>query len=124
MNVDSSEKTDEEYCNCNNVDIVHTDGYKDEYLVEVQFSDSTDSWAPTNEDIFQMIDLWFESEDAEFGDGYGRWMPMFYVGLIAIGETEKAQAAYGKRGYEAVEHFEQCVEDHGEEIIEQIKKLS
>lgn len=108
-------------CSESDVSIVHTDGYKDEYMVEVEFG--VDAWAPTNEDIFNLIQLWFEAEDYEFGDGYGRWMPMFYVGLIALGYEEKAFEAYGKRGFDAVTHFEKCVEEHGDELIAEIQKL-
>lgn len=108
-------------CNCGSGAIIeHTEGYKDEFLVAVTPEKNT--WTPTNEQLFTLIDKWFESEDAEFGDAhYGRMMPFFYVALIAIGEEEKAHAACNKEGYQAIQHFQQCVDDHRDEIIEALK---
>lgn len=100
--------------------INHEEGYKDDKKVVVR-EDSP--WAPTNEELFQLIDLWFEAEEYEFGDGYGCLMPLFYVCLIALGHEEKAYEAYGKRGTEAVEHFDNAVEQHADEVIAAIESL-
>jgi hypothetical protein len=107
----------------NKADIYHTTGYKDDYMVTVEFDEPQDSWNPTNDQIFRWIRLWFESEDHEFGDGYGRWMPFFYIALIAIGEEEKAQEAYGLRGTEALDHFRDCLDEHRGEVIEALESL-
>lgn len=101
-------------------DIRHEDGYKDEYKVVV---DKDGKWAPTNAELFKLIGLWFEAEDAAFGDGFGRLMPLFYIMLIGIGEEEKAQEAYGLRGMEAVRHFKRCVQEHADDIIEELERL-
>jgi len=101
--------------------IYHTSGYKDSFLVQIAIGNET--WNPTNQELFTLVDLWFQSEDHEFGGGYGRWMPFFYLGLIAIGQEQKAFEAYEKRGKDAVTHFEQCVDEHGDELIEHIENL-
>lgn len=103
--------------------IEHVTGYKDDYKVEVSFDEPRECWNPTNEQIFKWIELWFESEDYEFGDGYGRWMPFFYIGVIALGNPEVAQEAYGKRGHDALNHFEDSVEEHADDLIEQLEAL-
>lgn len=75
--------------------------------------DGTYEWAPTNADLFRATDLWFDSEDAEFGDsGYGRAMPLWYLNMIGLGHPEEAFDAYGKRGLDALEHFESSVDRH------------
>lgn len=100
--------------------INHTTGYKDDYRVEV---DVDGPWHPRNDELFELADLWFEAEDHEFGDGYGRWMPWFYFSLVALGEKEKAMNAHGKEGFEAMQYFEELVDEHGDELIEEIEKL-
>lgn len=103
--------------------IGHVTGYKDDYKVEVELPEGENIWSPTNDQIFKWITLWFQSEDHEFGDGYGRWMPFFYVSLIALGYEDKAFEAYQKRGYDAVRYFEDCVDEHADELIAKILEL-
>lgn len=101
--------------------IYHTRGYKDDMMVEIDTGD--DLWHPTMEELFKMMKLWFESEDFEFGDGYGRAMPWFYISMVAIGEEEAAYEAYQKRGWDAVTYFEECVEEHADEVMEMVQEL-
>jgi len=101
--------------------IVHETGYKDDYKVTVYLDN--DQWSPTNKELFKLIKLWFESEEHEFGDGYGSKMPWFYISQIMLGKSDKAFEAYEKRGFEAVEHFENQVAEDADELITEIEKL-
>lgn len=99
--------------------IYHTTGYKDDYRVTV---DVETPWHPTNDEIFRLIKLWFEAEDASFSDGYGRLMPFFYICLIAIGEEEKAMEAIDEEGAEAVRHFHRVADEHADDVVDQIEE--
>ena len=102
-------------------DIVHETGYKDDYKVTVYNDD--EGWSPTNRDLFELVEKMFQSEEKEFGDGYGnRWL-WFYISMIMMGKENKAKEAYGLRGFDAVCHFEKTVEKHADELIEEIEKL-
>ena len=102
--------------------IEHQTGYKDDYKVVVTCHDT--EWGPTNEELFTLVKLWFESEDHEFGEnGYGCKMPWFYLSLIMVGEPEKAFKAYQKRGWNAKTYFEKQVKEHGDEIKQVINDL-
>lgn len=101
--------------------IVHEQGYKDAYKVTVKNIDG--EWSPTNKELFKLCEKIFESEEHEFGDGYGnRWL-WFYMSLIMLGEENKAYEAYGLRSYNALEHFEQSVKQHADDIIEILEEL-
>lgn len=103
--------------------IEHVTGYKDDYKVEIAFDEPQDCWNPTNDQTFKWVELWFESEDYEFGDGYGRWMPWFYISMIALGKEDIAHDAYGKRGTDALDHFEDAITENADELIEKIEEL-
>lgn len=94
-------------------DIRHETGYKDDYKVVV---DANGEWAPTNEEIFTLIEKWFEAEEQAFGGGLGKRMPLFYVNLIALGYSGKAQRACRLEGRAAKEHFERCYAKHRTEL--------
>jgi len=65
-------------------DIVHEEGYKDEFKVTV-YNNDKEGWSPTNRDLFELVEKIFESEEQEFGDGYGnRWL-WFYMSMIMLG---------------------------------------
>jgi len=101
--------------------IVHEEGYKDEYKVTVYQSD--EGWSPTNQELFELVDKMFQSEEHEFGDGYGnRWL-WFYISMIMMGKENKAYEAYGLRGRDALCHFEKTVEENADKLIEEIEKL-
>jgi len=99
-------------------DICFREGYKDEYKFVVEGEDF--EWAPPTDELFELVKKWFEAEDQGFPDGYGAAMPYFYLGLIAIGEHEKANKAHELEGREALEHFRECVDEHRDEIIDYI----
>lgn len=103
-----------------NAELRFETGYKDDKKVVV---DADGSWAPTNKELFTLIEMWFEAEDAWFGDGYGSTMPWFYVSLIALGESHAAQAAYQKEGYAAIEHFHECIDEYGDDVINLVTEL-
>jgi len=106
--------------NCN---IVHEEGYKDQYKVSIKFDDGDFSWSPTNQHLFKLTEKVFESEEHEFGDGYGsRWL-WFYMSLIMLGEEQKAYQAYGLRGINALNHFEKSVDKYADDIIETLEEL-
>jgi len=103
-------------------DIVHEEGYKDEYKVTV-YNNDKEGWSPTNRDLFELIEKIFESEEQEFGDGYGnRWL-WFYTSMIMLGKEQKAYEAYGLRGRDAVCHFEKTVEENVDEVIKVLEDL-
>lgn len=97
-------------------DIRFEEGYKDEWKVVVEPEGET--WEPRNDEVFEWIRMWFHAEDQAFPDGYGSAMPYFYIGLIAIGEEEKAMEAVDLEGREALEHFRECIREHRDDIIE------
>jgi len=103
-------------------DIIHETGYKDDYKVTVK--EITDGeWSPTNKELFTLTEKIFESEEHEFGSGYGcRWL-WFYMSMIMLGKENVAHEAYGLRGFNAVAHFEKTVQKHGDELIETIEEL-
>lgn len=102
--------------------IVHETGYKDDYKVTVKNLDKNE-WSPTNKELFKLTEKIFESEEHEFGNGYGnRWL-WFYMSMIMLGEEDKAYEAYGLRGGDAVAHFEKTVEKHADDLIAEIKQL-
>jgi len=104
-------------------EIRHETGYKDDYKVVVDLEDEK-TWSPTNEELFKLVKLWFESEDFEFGEnGYGCKMPWFYLSLIMMGEPEKAFDAYQKRGWQAKTYFEEQVQEHGEGLKKVVDQL-
>jgi len=102
-------------------EIIHEEGYKDEYKVTVQLEN--DEWSPTNGELFELTDKIFQSEEHEFGDGYGnRWL-WFYMTMIMLGKEQKAFEAYGLRGRDALCHFEKTVEENVDEVIEVLEDL-
>lgn len=101
--------------------IKHVTGYKDDYKVIVENKD--EEWAPTNKELFKLIKLWFESEEYEFGDGYGSKMPWFYISQIMLGDSEKAFEAYEKTGYQAKKYFEKQVKENADKLIKELEKL-
>lgn len=105
----------------NDTEIVHEEGYKDEYKVTVRLNN--DEWSPTNRELFELTDKIFQSEEHEFGDGYGnRWL-WFYMTMIMMGEENKAYEAYGLRGRDALCHFEKTVEENVDDVIEVLEDL-
>ena len=103
-------------------DIIHETGYKDDYKVTVKNIDENE-WSPTNKELFKLCEKIFESEEHEFGDGYGnRWL-WFYMSTIMLGEEDTAYEAYGLRSHKALAHFEKTVEKYGDELIETIEQL-
>lgn len=103
-------------------EIRHETGYKDDYKVTVEL-DNGKTWSPTNKELFKLVDKTFQSEEHEFGDGYGnRWL-WFYLSMIMLGKEEKAYTAYGLRGGNAIQHFEKTVQENADELIEEIEKL-
>jgi len=105
-------------------DIVHEEGYKDAYKVTAYLDEDHETgWSPTNYELFELIDKIFESEEHEFGDGYGnRWL-WFYMSMIMLGEEDKAFEAYGLRGFKALAHFEKTVEEYADDMIEVLEDL-
>jgi len=109
----------------NEADIVHETGYKDDYKVAIYHENlaSDEGWAPTNQEIFTLLDKVFQSEEHEFGDGYGNKWLWFYISMIMLGKEDKAYEAYGLRGYKALAHFENVVEENADELIEILEDL-
>lgn len=102
-------------------EIIHEEGYKDEYKVTVKNQDV--EWSPTNQQLFTLVEKMFESEEHEFEDGYGcRWL-WFYMSTIMLGKPGKAKEAYGLRGKNALKHFEETVKEHGDEVIKVVEEL-
>lgn len=101
------------------VEICHVDGYKNSFKVQVSFDEDRTEWSPTSEQLFELVELWFESEDHEFGDGgYGHHMLWWYMSLIALGEGDVAYDAYQRRGFSALKHFEDSLDEYGDELME------
>lgn len=86
-------------------------GYKDDYLVVVRFDEPRETWAPRNPAIFALVDLWLTAEEEWFGDGFGKRMPWFYLGLCYLNRVDGAMAATGLEGRTALDHFARHV-DH------------
>jgi len=103
-------------------EIIHETGYKDDYKVTVK-NISGEEWSPTNQELFKLCEKIFESEEQEFGSGYGNQWLWFYMSTIMLGEENVAYEAYGLRGGNAVAHFEKTVEKYGDELIETIEQL-
>jgi len=104
--------------------IEHRTGRKDDFKVVIEFDEPREQWNPTNEEVFKWLDLFFTSEDYEFGEGgYGRWVPWYYITMIVMGYEDVAYDAYGKRGYDALEHFEDAVDEHADEVLEEILRM-
>lgn len=102
-------------------EIVHEEGYKDEYKVTVYQDD--EAWSPTNRELFELVDKIFQSEEHEYGDGYGNRLLWFYLSMIMMGDEEKAYEAYGLRGMDALCHFEKTVEENADRLIDEIEQL-
>lgn len=104
--------------------IEHQTGYKNEYQVTVTFDEGRTEWSPTNEQLFELVELFFESEDHEFGDGgYGHHLLWWYISLIAMGEGDVAYDAYNRRGFSALKHFEDSLEEYGDRLMETLLLL-
>jgi len=106
-----------------NIKMKHIKGQKDEYKVNINFK--TDSWSPTNEEIFALLHMWYVSEEAAFSSGYGRKMPWFYNTLCSFNREGylKAKEANKKKGFEQVEYFEEMVSTYADDVIHRMKKL-
>jgi len=103
-------------------DIVHEEGYKDDYKVTVKLDDGSE-WSPTNKELFRLVDKVFQPEEYEFGDGFGNKMLWYYISMIMIGKEDLAYDAYGLRGGEAIDHFEHSIEENAGEVIEVVEAL-
>lgn len=104
--------------------IEHRTGYKNPWLVVVEFDQAVNEWKPKNEQIFEWIDHWFQAEEEEYGF-YGDTMAWFYVSLLWLGEKEIAHdAAQNYEGGVARDHLEQSLAEYGEEIAERLMALS
>lgn len=110
------------------VELGYRDGYKDEYkvTVELERNGETIEWAPTNEQFFGLIELWFNAEEQAFGgDGYGDMWPLFFVALTrregrdaAINNNKRGRVGMSPKG-----HFLKNVDEHGDDIIQDFEEL-
>jgi len=103
--------------------ITHEEGKIDKYQVTVKFDDSTYEWRPNLKELFQMLDLWFESENHRHGNNFGRDWVKFFLDLVFLGYAGEAKKGAELSGWRAKEHFEEMVEKHGNEVIKSTSEL-
>lgn len=103
--------------------IHHRTGYKNPWLVVIEFDEARSEWKPKNDKIFEWIDHWFQAEEEEYGF-YGDTMAWWYVTMLWLGEDNIAhEAAQNFEGSAARDHLEQAMAEHYEEIAERITNL-
>jgi hypothetical protein len=106
-----------------NAEIYHTTGYKNPWLVVVEFDEPRKEWKPKNDKIFEWIDHWFQAEEEEYGF-YGDTMAWWYITMLWLGEDEIAhEAAKNFEGDTARDHLEQAMAENYEEVAERIMNL-
>lgn len=103
--------------------LLQTEGYKDEYRIEVAFDEPVDAYHPKMREMMTLVHYLYEAEDHAFPDGYGRQMPWFYFSLLALGYEDEVYGAIDAEGYKAKEKFDDLVDQHADEVIWLMKEL-
>jgi len=62
-------------------------------------------WSPKNEEIFQMLEMWFQSEDEGYEGGYGGMWQLFFIALTRTEDRDAALENNQLSGWDAKEHF-------------------
>lgn len=68
-------------------EIVHEEGRFDEFLLSFYWDSGEGGrvkWSPKNEEIFQMLEMWFQSEDEGYDGGYGSLCQLFFIKQVSL----------------------------------------
>ncbi|MDS0277369.1 hypothetical protein NDI85_06155 [Halomicroarcula sp. S1AR25-4] len=106
--------------------IVHEEGSFDEFLL-IFYWDYGDGqrikWSPKNEEIFQMLEMWFRSEDEGYEGGYGSMWQLFFIALTRLEGRNAALENNQLTGWDAKEHFLKQVATHGDEVVAEMEEM-
>jgi len=106
--------------------IVHEEGNFDEFLLSFYWARGDGErvkWSPKNEEIFQMLEMWFQSEDEGYEGGYGSMWQLFFIALTRLEGREAALENNQLSGWDAKEHFLEQVVNHGDEVLAEIEEM-
>lgn len=109
-----------------NPEIVHEDGRFDEFLLSFYWDngdEETIKWSPKNEEIFQMLEMWFESEDEGYENGYGSMWQLFFIALTRLEGCNAALENNSLSGWEAKQHFLEQVAEHGDDVVTEMQEM-
>lgn len=107
-------------------DIVHEEGRFDEFLLSFYWDNGDEErvkWSPKNEEIFQMLEMWFQSEDEGYEGGYGSMWQLFFIALTRLEGRDAALENNQLRGRDAKEHFLEQVVEHGDEVVAEMQEM-
>lgn len=106
--------------------IAHEEGSFDEFLLSFYWDDGSDErlkWSPKNEEIFLMLEMWFQSEDEGYEGGYGSMWQLFFIALTRLEGRDEALENNQLSGWDAKEHFLKEVVDHGDEVVAKMQEM-